>query len=220
MITFGFVEPPYWDDTPTYIVGGGPSLAGFDFNRLRGLGHIVGVNQSIWDAPSECGVTVDHPFVRNRAEQLREYAKQRPLYLSVGNDWQKSGLPSIEDATYLWSVPTPGLSTECEYLHKGATSGYAALGIAVLKKTRRIFLLGFDYKTINSRHHYHNNHPWHHKANDQSWAVWARRYEPAARDCQNLGIEVFNCSPESELPYFKKITLEESLHAIPNKTLV
>ena len=213
MFTFDHIGEPYWDDAPVYIVGGGPSLAGFDFGRLRGRGHVIGVNQSMFTAPCECGVSVDHPFVRNRTNPLYEFACNHPLYLSVGNEWEKSDLPGIKGAHYIWSVPAPGLSANCEYIHKGSTSGYAALGIAVLKKARKIFLLGFDYRTIAGKHHYHDQYPWYHRANDQSWAAWGHKYEPAARDCQSRGIEVFNTSPESELPFFRKITLEAALDA-------
>jgi len=212
---FGFIEPPYWDDAPVYLVGGGSSLYGFDFSRLEGKGHIVGINASMFHAPCECGVSVDHPFIRNRIESLREFAKNKPLYLCVGNEWRKNGLPEVKGATYLWSVPKAGLSTEPEYVHKGATSGYVALGIAALKRARKIILLGYDYKTIGGRHHYHNGYPWYHNASNQSWSIWARRYEPAAMDCLSLGIEVLNASPDSELPYWPKITLEDALNVSP-----
>jgi hypothetical protein len=209
-MNYDSIRQPYWDDAPTYIVGGGPSLRGFDFDRLRGRGHIIAVNQSMFDSPCECGVTVDHIFIGVRTEELREFARHKELYIAAGDPER---LPFIECASYLKIVSEPGLSMNVEYLHKGATSGYAALGIAVLKRSRMIYLLGFDYSVDGSNHHYHNRYPWHHKASDQSWAVWARRYEPAAKDCLNLGVRVFNASPNSALPYFPKVTLEEALNA-------
>jgi hypothetical protein len=210
MINFGTIGPPLWDDAPVFIVGGGPSLFGFDFKRIAGKRHIIAVNQAMFDVHAECAVTVDHAFVRNRVYDLKHYAKFRPLYISIGNDPQKLGLPDIDDAIYIKSEFLPGLSEDPSMLHKGSTSGYAALGIAALKKAKLVILLGFDYSVTPDRHHYHNQYPWHHKANDQSWHMWTTKYEPAARHCLERGITVLNASPQSALPYFQKITLEDA----------
>lgn len=209
--SFGEVGPPFWDDATAFLLGGGPSLTGFDFNRLLGLGHICAVNQAMFGSPCECGVTVDHSFVRNRVDQLRDFAKHKPLYLCLGNEWWKSDLPEIEGAIYLQSCGNAGISRNPRLLNKGATSGYLALGVAVAKRAREIVLLGYDYKTIGGAHHYHNTYPWHHNANDQSWSIWARRYGAASVDCRNMGIKVFNASLESELECFPKISLEDAL---------
>jgi hypothetical protein len=133
------------------------------------------------------------------------------LFLCVGNEWEKS-LPKVDGAKYIMSIKEQGLSLSTAYLHKGATSGYAALGIAVLKRARKIILLGFDYGVSGSRHHYHESYPWHHRASDMSWKVWAEKYEVAASDCWSLGIEVLNASPSSCLTCFKKISLEEAIY--------
>lgn len=210
MTDFGTIGPPFWDDAPAYIVGGGPSLSGFDFMRLRSLRHVIAVNQAMFDAPCECGVTVDHLFVRNRHVELQHFARSKPLYLSIGNDPDRLGLPDIPSAINLRSEFIPGLSEDPALLHKGSTSGFAALGIAALKRAKTIVLLGFDYSVQPGKHHYHDAYPWHHKATDQSWIMWTRSYEAAARDCIQRGIKVLNASPNSALSYFHKITLDEA----------
>ena len=214
---WGRVDPGGWGDAPVFCVGGGPSLYGFNFERLRGHGHIVAVNQAIFDAPCECGVSVDHIFVRNYADRLKVLVSKQTLYLSIGNEWWKANIPLIEGAIYLKSLPrtgiTAGLSFDPEALTRAPTSGFAALNIAVLKGAKRIYLLGYDYSVTGSRNHYHDAYTWHHPAQDQSWPVWARHYESAAKDCSAHGVEVINASPDSALTYFRKMTIDEALCA-------
>ena len=96
-------------------------------------------------------------------------------------------------------------------IYRGATSGYAALNVAALKRARRIVLLGYDYGLIDGRHHYHDAYPWHHSANDQSMPVWARQFNSAAQACRELGIEVVNASPSSAIDAFPKMSIEDAL---------
>ena len=175
---WGRVDPAGWNDAPAFCVGGGPSLHGFDFDRLRGHGHVVAVNQAMFDSPCECAVSVDQIFVRNYADRLDAFARDRGLYLSVGNEWWKANLRLIEGAIYLKSLPRMGIAMGLSYdptaLTRAPTSGFAGLNVAVLKGAKRIYLLGYDYTTFDDRHHYHDSYEWHHKATEQSWPVWAK----------------------------------------------
>jgi hypothetical protein len=40
-----------WEGEPCFIIGGGPSLKGFDFNRLRGQGRVIAINRALEYAP-------------------------------------------------------------------------------------------------------------------------------------------------------------------------
>lgn len=205
---FGEVASPTWGEGTTFIIGGGPSLRGFDFRRLIGRGHIIGVNRAMFDSNCDIGVSIDRQFVAGYADMLKGLAKVRTIYLALGNEWWKSGAPMIPGATYLRSRgDLPGLSHDPYVVHRGSTSGYCALNIAALLGARRIVLLGYDYKPG----HYHNGYPWHHKANDQSMPAWAVRYPAAAEDCMLLGIDVINASDDSTLTCFRKMSIDQVL---------
>ena len=95
-IPFGAVGPPWWDGT-VYLVGGGPSLRGFDFKRLASLGgFIVGVNQAMFDAPCCGGVSIDNVFVKARAVELHSFAVRAALYLALGDIWWRKTSPMAE----------------------------------------------------------------------------------------------------------------------------
>ena len=166
----------------------------------------------MFDAPCAAGVTIDHQFVKGFAASLENFAAHCPLYLATGNDdHQRCGAPFIEGAIYLRCGEEPGrsLCVSTGMIRRRSTSGFTALNLAVQKRAKKIVLLGYDYGLLNGRHHYHDCYPWHHAANDQSWATWARAYDQAAAECVALGIEVVNASPCSTVTAFKRVPLEE-----------
>ena len=208
-VVFGAVGPPWWNDRTVYVVGGGPSLKGFDFTRLPSLGHVFGVNQAMVDAHCCAGISIDRLFIDANRLRLETFAASRELYLAPGNTWRKL-LEPVAGATYLRNVPA-GLSREPGTVATGGTSGYAALNLAVLKGAKRIVLLGYDYGLIDGRHHYHDAYPWHHVANDQSWPAWAKQFDAAAPLLAAQGVEVVNASPQSAITCFPKMSIEDAL---------
>jgi hypothetical protein len=206
---FGAVGPPFWTARTIFVLGGGASLAGFDFGRLQALGLVCGVNQAMFDADCCAGLSIDHPFVRNRHDELAAFARRSELYLAVGTRGREA-LPAVDRAIYLLDHEGP-LSLAAAKIHAGGTSGYAALNLAVLKGARRIVLLGFDYGLIGGRHHYHDAYSWHHPANDQSWHAWAKRFDRAAPVLSRMGVEVINASPASAIECFPKMSIEDAL---------
>jgi hypothetical protein len=202
------VGPPWWSDIPVFIVGGGASLSGFPFERLRGLGHVLGVNRAMFDAPCNAGVSIDHLFVDHCRDLLAAFAAERELYLAVGKD--APDVFGVAGARYLLAVKS-GLSRDHGTLATGGTSGYAALNLAALKGARRVVLLGFDYGLTRGRHHYHDAYSWHHPANDQSWQFWAKRFDTMADELLRMGVVVINASPQSAIGCFRKMSIEDAL---------
>jgi hypothetical protein len=204
------VGPPWWDDKPVYLVGGGPSLKGFQFDLLAGLhAHIVGVNQSMLDAPVCAGLSTDWQFQRARVAELTELAKRIELFLTA--DAPDQSVPVIPGAIYLTRHISGGLSTDPSVIRTVGSSGYAAINLAVLKRARRLVLLGYDYN-INGAHHYHSAYPWYKPiAHGPSWGYWAGNYEAIMPDLDALGVQVFNASPDSAITCFEKITIEQAL---------
>lgn len=189
-----------WDDRRVYIVGGGPSLIGFDFDKLRSRGYVVGVNVAMFRAPCDAGVSSDHLFIKKFYNALIIFAQQAQLYLALGEHW-RNDLPEIPGAIYVQNGKD---------IRKGATSGHSALEIALeIKRARDIALLGYDYSVDgDGRHHFHDEYDWHHIAQDQSWKVWAQSYQATAMACERLRARVVNYSPDSCIEWFKKEKLE------------
>ena len=83
-----------------FLVGGGASLRGFDFTRLAPIGEAIGINRSMFDVECSCGISTDHPFVRNCGAELAAFASARELYLAVGDRWWQV-LDEVPGAIYL-----------------------------------------------------------------------------------------------------------------------
>jgi hypothetical protein len=207
--TFGIVGPPWWADKTVFLIGGGPSLRGFDLRRLFGRGHLVGINESMFHVPVVAGVSVDLRFVSSRFDRLAEFAKTTQLFLSLGAEWWNEVDP-VPSAVNLWNSPLPGISHDPALLRRGSTSGYAALNLAVLKRARHIVLLGYDYRNIGGLKNFHDGYSWRPVA-DALWADWAREFTFAADECKAAGVSVVNASPASMIGCFTKMTIDEAL---------
>ena len=170
---------------------------------------MLGVNRGMFDAPCSAGISIDHLFIDHCRELLAAFAADRALYLALGNEW-RNALAPVERAIYLRNM-AQGLSRDHGMLATGGTSGYAAVNLAALKGARRVVLLGFDYGLIGGRHHYHDAYSWHHPANDQSWAFWARRFDAMADELLRTGVVVINASPQSAIGCFRKMSIEDAL---------
>ena len=193
-VPWGDVGPYNWGDRRCYLLGGGPSLTGFNFERLRGRGIIVGINQSMFDADAcMCGVTIDPTFVQRFHDKIEAVAAVKPVYLVLGPNWWNTNSRPIRGAAYIQDIARRG------------TSGFAALQIALRKGCKRITLLGFDYYPG----HYHTSYPWRHhdKANERSWPRWSTDFVRVP------GVEIINASQRSLITCYPRMSLEEALRA-------
>lgn len=215
---FGAIGPPWWDDRPVILVGTGPSLAAFDFERLRGLGRVVAIKESIWDLPfAEACVGLDLPWMRRQADRLADVAKTIPLYLGV----PKHELPHkhvvIPGAIYLDRRRVGNeLSDDPEVIEFGGTSGFGAFNVAYLKRARSIYLFGFDFTTAGGGHYCqsrYGHHPDPH-FNQRYWPRWGSNFRSALPQLARAGVTVINASPISTVDAFPKCGIDEALQRL------
>jgi len=210
MELFTAVHGPWWDKDRVLLIGGGPSLTGFDLARFVGRpGHrVIGVNHAMFDLPDcDAGVSRDAAFIETNHERLAEFASRRELYLAPGERWFEVGRTPIPGAVYLRPADCTGLSLHPGWVCNGGTSGYTALNVAVLKRATVIVLFGYDYGSIGARHHYHNRYPF----DSGCWQEWAAYYRAAKLDCAKAGVIVINASIDSAIDAFPKCSIEDAL---------
>lgn len=170
-----------------YIVGGGPSLVGFDFSRLSGAFHVA-VNKAYESCPEASVVYfLDPPFWEAHREALKAHPGRKIRGLVDGAE-----------------AETPGVEGHRLGLVSITNSGYAALRWCVEEGFERVYLLGFDASNLGGRRHFHDGYPGvPPKDSYDHWLAEWDRYRP--------GIEVLNASPESAIRAFPKVTLDEAL---------
>ncbi len=201
-LTYGTVCSPWWDDQPVCIVGGGPSLRGFDFARLAGR-RVLAVNEAFTHfsanlLPADAVFSLDNNWARHRCAEMTCFRGEK--YLAVQDDYW---LYVDQSATMLRRLRRPGLSEDPGAVHICGTSGYGALNLAYLKRARQIFLLGFD---MAGSGHWHPEPGW---GGAIPLEPWAAAFDVAAEQLRAAGVHVVNCSPKSAIQAFEKISLEE-----------
>lgn len=193
---FGFVSASPTSDI--YIVGGGPSLSGFNLNVLSSR-TVICVNDGILFLPwAYAVVSADLIWMQKRAENLQVFA---------GHKYLVAAQPGQQDATWLLKVREPGLSSFRNEVHIGGTSGYAALNIAYLAGAKTIHLLGYDYHSPGV--HWFGRYPWRSSADEDLWQKWATAYNTTLPQLAATGVTVYNYSPQSRVTAFQKRELRE-----------
>lgn len=186
-----------------FVVGGGASLIGFDFERLRGR-RVFAVNAAGYSVPwADFLVFHDGSFgFRHRA---------------LIDAW--AGLVVTTSAHAKEVMPDRLLRVESEKrddfrpgvlaVKKGRSSGHTAVSIAVAVGARRIILLGFDGKVTDGRSHYHD----HYEAKNPG--IYAKEFVPAWEGwraaASRIGVQVLNATPGSAIEEFPMVAIDDVL---------
>jgi hypothetical protein len=113
---------------------------------------------------------------------------------------QVRGIPRIGQAGRVGYTDDPAL------VYTFSNSGAQAIQIAAKSGARRILLLGMDM----SGGHWHGEHPAPLRRTDPDlYPVWRGHMAVLAKALADRGVEVLNCSPESALECWPKVSLED-----------
>lgn len=193
-----------WAGRRCFIVGGGPSLKGFDFGRLGGE-RVVAVNKAFLDVPFADVVfgmdrsLLDLIIVGRLGENCRldfEAFKGVKLWLDVSGYSYPPGVYSVHSAGKIgW---TKSLR---EGLYHGQNSGYGALNLALVLGADPIYLLGYDCsRGPAGEKNYHDGYPS--GGNPEALNIFKRAFEAGAA-LLNGGPRIVNLNPNSALRCFE-----------------
>lgn len=192
-----------WAGRTVFLLGGGPSLRGFDFDRLKGRGVVVAINDAVLHAPwADAVFTIDTVWLQRRRGSLTEFEGER--IAAVPPDWDRSAWTGF---TLLRRVQRPGLSRGMDAIYTGDNSGFAALGLAIMRDAARIALLGYD---LTGPGHWHEGYEWRSRYGHADYQRWASYFPVLAEAARQRGVRVINCNPASgvrcfEFGYFEDI---------------
>ena len=206
------VPPPYWDDRPLYIIGGGSSITDFDFDKLRPLGRLLGCNRSAFYARTDALVTLDQNWVRNDRVEIQRFVDNGgEAYIALPPNHPVVGTIKGPNVHWLYRRRNPGLpKNPCDLY--GTNTGYAALCLAWVKRAQDVAMLGYDMGYGADRQtHCHGGYNWHNKRGDRFMANWARDFSLAAAQFDNAGVRVVNFigEPRSRVEAFQVSSLED-----------
>ena len=98
---------------------------------------------------------------------------------------------------------------ESEIIATGNNSGFQVINLAYLQGFRRILLLGYDFK--DSGNHWHGKHPSP-LAKNPDMRRWLKHMNDAAPIMESLGLEVVNCSRDSDINCFRKSVITDEIY--------
>jgi len=193
--------PRLHPDGTIVCIGGGPSLTQEDVDRTQGQ-VVIAINDGYQMAPH----ATYHYFCDSKwwawhkdRDDYKAFQGQRITQDEVREDgiWRIAG------------EAKPGLSLDPARVHFGSNSGFQVLNLAVLMGASRILLLGYDMKIARSGlSHWFGDHPDKVRSN---YMAWLSNFSVAAEQCEELGIEVINCSPDTALICFRQMSLASAL---------
>lgn len=186
-----------------FVVGGGPSLQGFDFAPLENR-YTIGLNKICkLFAPwllyaADPGVIIPY---------FQEYGNPEKTHLVIG-DIQNT---KMNDVHYVRCQGFHGLPDNLDSIYTGMFSSYGAVNLAIALGFNPIYLLGFDYCIMEGKDHAFDD--WGKPAGFVEHYLNRAKIEieSLAPLAAEAGIEIINLSPKSALTCFKFGSLKDAL---------
>lgn len=192
-----------WAGQACFLIGGGPSLKGFDFERLRGRGRVIAINRAYEFVPfADVHFFMDNPYYRHvRSEPAWHAFQGFKVYLNM------SGYVVDGDVVSLRPVGRIGLSASiAEGLYHGNNSGSGALGLAYCLGANPIYLMGYDCKRTPEDGHFHSGYGK--SISDSTLVRLVKDFDGIAPMLRAAGVRVINLNPDSAIRCFPASTFD------------
>lgn len=197
-----------WKGETVFIIGGGPSLIGFDYSPIYDR-KVIGVNNAyrFGDWIDVCWFG-DLKWFHWHQKELRASFKGFVAHCNTRSDLRR-----LKWMTCFGRESTQGLSTKPNVVRWNRCSGLSAINLAYHMGASTVFLLGFDMNHNGEQKNWHKDH-----VEDQSLKKAESRYTRFLsscryinRDAKKLGFKIINGNPDSAIEQFPKMTLREFL---------
>jgi len=191
---------PLWAGKEVFIIGGGPSLKTFDWERLKGE-FTIGCNSAFRLGPEVCKVCIfgDMGFFRENADQLKSF--NGPVFTCARKLAQ-------EEIPWLYTLERRNRGLHSTALGWNQNTGALAINLAILLGAKWIYLLGYDMK-LQGR-----DSNWHvHQSPNNSSATYMKfllAYRDVVKDwkAKFSDREIINVTDDSDLEGFPKVPLK------------
>ena len=197
-----------WKGSSCIIVGGGPSLIGFNFESLRGR-RVIGVNRT-FESYDGCDIlfsmdTRYYQWLKSAkidyhltGEMIKKWkrVKSRKIFLSPLDPYK------FEPDIYLIRrLPVGDVSFSLEGgLYCADNSGFGAMMLAIALGCNPIYLLGFDLNKRVSRTHNHEPYPFPFAHSKYERMIGS--FNEMAPKLVKAGVKVYNLNPYSGIRCF------------------
>ncbi len=206
----GQVADRLWPGETFICLATGPSLCAEDVNACRGHGRILAVNDAYRLAPwADVLYAADLPWW-----DAHPVAAKLPALKFAGRPSRAKPRKGYEHLTVLHTTGPHGLELDPSGLRSGGgNSGYQAVNLAVHLGAARIILLGYDMQRTGKLAHFFGSHPA--SLGDPPayrWLPWRAAFATLVKPLATQGIPIVNCTRETALTCFPRMTLSQALH--------
>jgi hypothetical protein len=178
---------------PIYIVGGGPSLKGFDFSQLNDK-VTIGCNKAILYFDPTYLAYMDDQFYEWHEKDVRNFKGMK-----FTHSWNNPK----DDVIRLINLGPLGISEDItEGVFHGGNAGYFALNLAYIMGGNPIYLLGIDMRYNGGKTHFHEGYPNEDTFGEKRFGHMIRSFNYGAEILKEKKITVLNCSSISKLTCF------------------
>jgi hypothetical protein len=199
-VTYTKVEPLYKGQT-VYIIGGGPSLKGFNWDLLKGK-KVIAINRAYEFCKAEVVYWTDGRFYQWNKDELDALTATKYTIQPSANQI---------NVNVIRRGMRHGLETNPSMLAHGDNSGYAAINLAYHLGAKQIVLLGYDMGNVNGESHFHDGYQVSATTDDTYETRFMKGFPYLADMLKEKGINVWNVSPISKLTCFQRLTIEQAL---------
>ena len=194
-----------------FLLGGGPSLKGFDYTILKNE-FTIGTNKTFIAFSPTIIYGMDMKFY-NSISQPGPRRNQRDIHEAWNNytGYKVFLCPKRkhtfgEDIYLIDRTLEKVISLDLrEGIYPGKNSGFGALTMSIAMGCKEIYLLGYDMEVFGKETHFHEGYP-NQDLRDFSNRLekFKKEFEEFSDSIASIGIEVINLSPLSSLECFEK----------------
>lgn len=188
-----------------FIISGGPSLRGFDFNLLENQ-FTIGINKVCQFYAPDIMFNQDPAIMIPFFRKFGDPVKTTLVVADMDNrTW--------DDCYYVRCAGQYGISNQIDRIHTGSYSCYGAVNLAIVLGFNPIYLLGYDFQEIDGKDHVID-----------SWGMPDKFFEvflpKALQEMESLAelirdyrpdLKIINLSPNSLLTGFEKVDIKDIL---------
>ncbi|WP_207912340.1 exo-alpha-sialidase [Pseudobacteriovorax antillogorgiicola] len=182
-----------------FIIASGPSIQDLDLSRLDRR-MTMGLNRSFLKYPnSYYHCMFDQRLFDQYQDQLQDH---RCLFTLEGRPW----------GVQMENRGAEGFSDDLSQgIYTGYTISYFALQLAIYMGFNQIFFLGLDLQNTSQKTHFFgfDYHSANH--NNTEFPKMITSFEKAAQYLKDKPVKVYNCSLQSQLHVFEKISFDEAM---------
>lgn len=195
-----------WRGQRCFIVGGGPSLKGFDFGRLRGE-RVIAINKAFKDVPfADIMFAMDRPLLDliTSGQLGEDYRAALDSFWGVKLWLDLSGYAYPPDVYSVKSAGETGWTDSLSKgLYHGQNSGYGALNLALVLGADPIYLLGYDcQRGPEGEKNYHSGYPT--GSSPDAMNIFLKAFEAGAEKLKAIShSRIVNLNPNSALKCFE-----------------